>query len=56
MSDAATVDPRFVCRREGHVPAIKVTFQNATTDRDATYLTPCARCGKPYEEPMPRAS
>ncbi len=55
MTDAATED-RFICRREGHIPAIKITFQNATTEKGATYITSCARCGKVYEEAMPDAS
>lgn len=48
---AASVD-RFRCRREGHVPSIRVTRQNAVTDKPFKYLTSCQRCGKVYEETM----
>jgi len=46
---------RFVCRREGHVPVLRITRQNATTQQGATYITSCQRCGKLAEFPMPEA-
>jgi hypothetical protein len=45
---------RFVCRREGHVPLLRVTRHNVA-GAGATYITPCQRCGKLYEAPMPEA-
>ena len=55
MRDAAT-DDRFVCRREGHIPAIRVTRQTVSTDKPFKYLTSCQRCGKVYEETMDDAA
>jgi transcription elongation factor Elf1 len=39
------MDPRFVCRREGHDPLTKVTGGPVP----AVYLTECKRCGKTIE-------
>jgi hypothetical protein len=47
---------RFICRRDGHIPAIRITRQNTTFEKGATYITSCIRCGKVYEEPMPPAA
>jgi formaldehyde-activating enzyme involved in methanogenesis len=46
---------RFVCRREGHTPLLRVTRHNVNLEPGATYITPCQRCGQLYEELMPEA-
>lgn len=49
QSSAATVD-RFVCRREGHKPALKFTSMRASgMPAPKTYFTTCLQCGKSVE-------
>lgn len=46
---AASVD-RFVCRREGHKPALKFTSMRASgMPAPKTYITTCLHCGKSVE-------
>ena len=41
-----TLVDRFICRREGHVPMLRVTSANPPL---TYYISPCARCGKLIE-------
>lgn len=42
-----TLVDRFVCRREGHVPAVKLTA--TSWFKPDSYITSCVRCGKAFE-------
>lgn len=43
MIDRIAEDPRFVCRRVGHYPAMRLTSGGEWIE---SYICPCARCGK----------
>lgn len=43
----ATVVDWFVCRREGHRPAVTITKVSGI--RITSYVTTCLRCGKHIE-------
>ena len=54
MTPPAASGDRFVCRREGHVPAIKFTSMKASGVKvPETYWTVCVHCGKHMEFPIP---
>lgn len=42
--------PKFVCRREGHDPQIKVA--NVTASVTTSIVTHCKRCGDAIEIPI----
>jgi DNA-directed RNA polymerase subunit M/transcription elongation factor TFIIS len=46
---------RFVCRREGHAPALVFSkFTASGVEPPTTYMTTCVRCGKWAEFPIPK--
>lgn len=53
----AAIDPRFVCRREGHVPAMRFSNMKASgVEVPSAYFTTCVRCGETIEVELPRES
>jgi hypothetical protein len=46
-----TVIDRFICRREGHEPAVRLTNIAPSWAHSVvvSYVTTCRRCGKPVE-------
>lgn len=38
---------RFICRREGHIPAVQLAGWSGLQPQ--SYITRCRRCGKVYE-------
>ena len=55
MSSAAHTDPRFVCRREGHVPAVRFANMKASgVEVPTIYFTTCVRCGQDIEVELPK--
>ncbi len=43
--EAPQEHPKFVCQREGHVPAVSFKFKEGTVKVES-YGTTCLRCGE----------